>query len=68
MQRNATRVFVISSVAFGVIGAVFFLTTFGPDSIESWSEAVFGLWGVSGCVVLSSFAVSVAGKYLKNDS
>ena len=68
MQRIATQVFVISSVAFGIIGAVFFVTTFGPDSAESWSDVVFGLWGVSGCVVLSSFAVSVAGKFLANDS
>ena len=64
MQRIATRVFVISSVAFGIIGALFFLTAFGLESDESWSGIVFGLWGVSGCVVLSSFAVSVAGTFL----
>ena len=60
MQTIATRVFVISSVAFGAVGTLFFLTLVG-DWSEAASEAVFALWGVIGCVVLSSFALSVAG-------
>jgi hypothetical protein len=63
VQTIATRVFVISSVAFGAVGTLFFLTLVG-DWSEAASEAVFALWGVIGCVVLSSFALSVAGKYL----
>ena len=68
MQRIATRVFVISSITFGLIGALFFVITFGAHWGESTSEIVFAIWGVSGCVVLSSFALSVAGKYLGDDS
>jgi FtsH-binding integral membrane protein len=64
VQTIATRVFVISSVAFGAVGTLFFLTTLVGDLSEAASEAVFALWGVIGCVVLSSFALSVAGKYL----
>lgn len=68
MQRMATQVFVVSSIAFGVIGAVFFLVVFATGWPDSIGEVVFAIWGVSGCVVLSSFGVSVAGKYLSEDS
>ena len=64
MQRTATRIFVIASVAFGIIGSLFFLTLIDGDVESTLSQAVFALWGVSGSVVLASFVVSVAGKYL----
>ncbi|MGB5167660.1 MAG: hypothetical protein WBN35_06905 [Acidimicrobiia bacterium] len=64
MQRTATRIFVIASVAFGIIGSLFFLTLIDGDVESTLSQAVFALWGVSGSVVLASFGVSVAGKYL----
>ncbi|MGB9357919.1 MAG: hypothetical protein WCC01_05105 [Acidimicrobiia bacterium] len=68
MQRVATQVFVVSSIAFGGIGALFFLVVFATGWPESIGEIVFAIWGVIGCVVLSSFGVSVAGKYLADDS
>lgn len=68
MQRIATQVFVVSSIAFGMIGALFFFVVFAADWPESIDEVVFAMWGVSGCVVLSSFGVSVATKYLSDDS
>ena len=68
MQRVATRVFVVSSIAFGLVGVVFFLGTFLAEWGESTTNVVFAIWGVSGSVVLSSFALSVAGKYLADDS
>ena len=68
MQRIATRTFVVSSVAFGLIGVLFFLGTFVVEWQETTTNVVFAAWGVSGSVVLSSFALSVAGKYLTDDS
>ena len=64
MQRTATRIFVIASVAFGIIGSLFFITLASGDVDSTASQLAFALWGVAGCVVLASFAVSVAGKYL----
>ena len=56
-------------VAFGVLGIVFFaygfLTEFDGGA---GADTLFALWGVSGCVVLASFALSVARKYLMDDS
>jgi uncharacterized membrane protein YuzA (DUF378 family) len=64
MQRTATRILVIASVAFGIIGSLFFITLVSGDVDSTASQLVFALWGVAGCVVLASFAVNVAGKYL----
>lgn len=60
--------FVASSTAFGLIGVLFFLGTFVFEWADSAARIVFAIWGVSGSVVLSSFALSVAGKYLVGDS
>lgn len=60
--------FVGSSIVFGLIGVFFFLGTFVVDWGESTTNIVFAIWGVSGSIVLSSFALSVAGKYLRDDS
>ena len=64
MQRTATLVFIIASIAFGIIGSLFFITLVNGDAEATLNRAVFALWGVSGSVVLGSFGVSVAGKYL----
>jgi uncharacterized membrane protein YuzA (DUF378 family) len=64
MQRAATRVFVIASISFGIVGSLFFITLVNGDDGSTASQVLFAAWGVAGCVVLSSFAVSVAGKYL----
>ncbi len=67
MQQISTRVFVASSIAFGLIGASFFLGL-AVGWNDSVTEKVFAIWGVTGCVVPSSFALSVASKYLKDGS
>jgi uncharacterized membrane protein YuzA (DUF378 family) len=64
MQRAATWVFIVASITFGIIGSLFFITLVSGDVESTMSQAVFALWGVSGSVVLASFGVSVAGKYL----
>jgi len=57
MQKIATRVFVGASILFGISGilAVVFVDT----------DFFARLTGAFGFVVLSSFAVAVAGKYLQ---
>jgi predicted membrane channel-forming protein YqfA (hemolysin III family) len=68
MQKIATRVFVFASVCFGVIGIAFMLTAPGAsESPSSFNHGLFIALGVAGFVVLASFALSVAGKYLMND-
>ena len=67
MQRLATQVFVASSIAFGLIGSLFFVGALLAHWDDSTSVTVGAIWGVTGSVVLSSFAVSVAGKYLIDD-
>ena len=64
MQRAATWAFIVASITFGIIGSLFFITLVSGDVESTVSQAVFALWGVSGSVVLASFGVSVAGKYL----
>jgi hypothetical protein len=68
MQKIATRVFVFSSVSFGIVGILFSLTI----PAEGGQATGFNLWlfrllAAAGFVVLSSFALSVAGKYLLGD-
>lgn len=65
MQKIATRIFIVSSVAFGVVGILLVLS--GPDRGESSSEVSIFLSRLLMAIVfviLPSFALSVAGKYL----
>ncbi len=66
VQRIATKVFVGASIAFGVIGILFVLTSGGPDTPDSpLTELLIKLLFVTVFIILPSFALSVAGKYLK---
>jgi hypothetical protein len=65
MQKIATRVFIYASVAFGILGIIMVLTQMDPGSDNTGIELVITrLFMVSVFVILSSFALSVAGKYL----
>ena len=65
MQKIASRVFIYASVAFGIIGILIVLTASGPDTPDSaLSELLIKLLFVTVFVILPSFALSVAGKYL----
>lgn len=69
MQKIATRVFIYSSVAFGILGILAVLTGSGPDKPDSaLSETLIKLLFVAGFIILPSFALSVAGKYLNGKS
>jgi hypothetical protein len=66
MQKIATQTFIYSSIVFGVIGILVVLTGSGPDQADSRiSEVLIRLLFATVFVILPSFALSVAGKYLK---
>jgi hypothetical protein len=69
MQKIATRTFIYSSVAFGVLGIVIVLTGIDPDENSSGAALVVTKLFMS-CVfvILTSFALSVAGKFLDGRS
>ncbi|MDP6822437.1 MAG: hypothetical protein QF554_04020 [Dehalococcoidia bacterium] len=68
MQKIATKLFITASILFGISGIGFWITIPRHNDPQDDLNYVFGvLAGVTVSVVLSSFAVSVAGKYLKDD-
>lgn len=66
MQKIATRAFIYSSITFGLIGLCIVLTASGPDTQDTkLDEVLIRLLFGSVFVILPSFALSVAGKYLR---
>lgn len=66
MQKIATQVFIYASITFGVLGIIMVLTEMDPDDNTTGVELVITkLFMLTVFVILSSFALSVAGKYLK---
>jgi hypothetical protein len=70
MQKIATKVFIYASIAFGVLGILVVLTASGgPDKPDSpLSETLIRLLFATVFIILPSFALSIAGKYLKDKS
>ncbi len=69
MQKLATRVFIYASVTFGVLGVIMVLTGTDPDDKSHGLELLISkLFMATVFVILSSFALSVAGKYLDGKS
>jgi hypothetical protein len=69
MQKIATKVFIYSSIVFGIIGILVVITGSGPDSPDSnISEIFIRLLFATVFVILPSFALSVASKYLNDKS
>lgn len=67
MQKIATKVFVCSSVIFGIIGIILILNGHAPDGDNSPSnQLLMKLLFITVFIILPSFALSVAGKYLNN--
>jgi len=67
MQKIATKVFMYASVTFGVLGIIMVLTGMDPDQKSSGLGLVITKLFISTIfVILTSFALSVAGKYLSN--
>lgn len=66
MQKIATNIFIGASIVFGIIGILVVLTASGPDKKDTWlSELFIRLLFVTAFIILPSFALSIAGKYLK---
>lgn len=69
MQKIATRIFIYSSILFGIIGILVVVTASGPDTPDSnISEILIRLLFATVFIILPSFALSVAGRYLKDKS
>jgi hypothetical protein len=56
--KIATRIFIYTSIVFGILGILVVLT--GPDDDGPLSKLLF----ITVFIILPSFALSVAGKYL----
>lgn len=68
MQKIATRVFIYASITFGIIGILAVLTGSGPDKPDSApTETLMKLLAINVFVILPSFALSIAGKYLNGN-
>jgi hypothetical protein len=68
MQKIATKIFIAASVVFGVLGIIYSITIPREDDMTSdFNQTVLILLGITVSVILSSFALSVAGKYLSTD-
>ncbi len=67
MQKIATNVFICSSIAFGLIGILMILVG-GPDGNANVGllQTLRQFLLASVCIILPSFALSIAGKYLNN--
>lgn len=66
MQQIATKVFIYASLVFGVLGIIMVLTGIDPEDGDTGLKfAITRLFMASIFVILTSFALSVAGKYLK---
>ena len=67
MQKYATKVFTYASLAFGVVGILMVLTSSDNDNESSdLNKLLQKLLFICVFVILPSFALSVASKYLKN--
>lgn len=69
MEKIAPRVFIYASLTFGILGTYMVLTGTEPDNNNYGFDLVVSkLFMVSVFVILTSFALSVAAKYLNNKS
>jgi hypothetical protein len=67
MQKIATKIFIYSSIVFGIIGILVVLTGSGPDAPDSNLSKIFiRLLFATVFVILPSFALSIASKYLND--
>jgi Na+/H+ antiporter NhaA len=69
MQKIATRIFIGSSVVFGILGIIQVLTMPDKDNdMSDFNRVIFRLLMATVFIILPSFALSVAGKYLNGKS
>ena len=69
MQKIATRIFIYASIVFGILGILVVLTSSERDIDNSdLNKLLMKLLIVTVFIILPSFALSVAGKYLNGKS
>ena len=69
MQKIATRVFVYASIVFGILGLIQVLTMPDKDQdMTDFNKIIMRLIMATVFIILPSFALSFAGKYLKGKS
>lgn len=69
MQKVATRVFIGASIVFGILGIIQVLTMPDNDNdMSDFNKVIMRLLMASVFIILSSFALSIAGKYLSDNS
>jgi hypothetical protein len=69
MQKIATKIFIYSSILFGIIGMCIVITASGPDTPDTrLDETLIRLLFGTVFIILPSFALSIAGRYLNNKS
>lgn len=65
MQKISTRVFIFASIVFGMAGLGLVLVG-GPDDNASINQVFIRIIMACVFIILPSFALSIAGKYLNN--
>ena len=66
MQKIATRTFISASVAFGILGIIQVVTLPENDNdMPDFNRIIMRLLMATVFIILPSFALSIAGKYLK---
>ena len=70
MQKIATRVFIYASIAFGILGILMVITSSntGDNNSSELNKVIMKLLMVTVFIILPSFALSVASKYLNGKS
>ncbi|HEU5004724.1 MAG TPA: hypothetical protein VFT49_01415 [Candidatus Saccharimonadales bacterium] len=69
MQKVATRVFIGASIVFGILGVIQVITMPDNDNDASdFNKIIVRLLMATVFIVLPSFALSIAGKYLNDSS
>lgn len=64
MQKTSTKIFIIASVIFGIIGIALVFSA-GPGKDTVLTQTLIRALFATAFVILPSFALSVASKYLK---
>jgi Na+/H+ antiporter NhaA len=69
MQKIATRIFIYASIVFGILGIIQVLTMPDNDNdMSDFNKIIMRLLMATVFIILPSFALSVAGKYLNGKS
>jgi cadmium resistance protein CadD (predicted permease) len=67
MQKIATRIFICASLAFGVLGILIVLFELDKDNKSELDILLMKSFMITVFIILPSFALSVAGKYLNGN-